>query len=99
MFRLHAPADSVGSRGVCVRVWALGPAFAGFLFSFSISSGVFAAPYGSVFVFCIVGIMGIFHVVLSFHLKEYYPDEDREPKIINGSVQEQDDADEEKPMF
>ena len=78
---------------------ALGPAFAGFLFSFSISSGVFAAPYGSVFVFCIVGIMGIFHVVLSFHLKEYYPDEDREPKIINGSVQEQDDADEEKPMF
>mmetsp|Transcript_24535 Transcript_24535/g.37855 ORF Transcript_24535/g.37855 Transcript_24535/m.37855 type:complete len:543 (+) Transcript_24535:31-1659(+) len=52
---------------------ATGPAFAGSLFAFSVSSGLFEAPWGSVFAFCLIGFMGCLHVILSFQLEEFDP--------------------------
>jgi len=50
---------------------ALGPTFAGILFAFSASSGVFRAPFGSVFVFCIIGFMGLILIALVRDLMDF----------------------------
>ena len=49
---------------------AAGPAFSGALYSWSVSSGVFPAPYGTVFVFGLFGFLVLLIGFQSFRLKE-----------------------------
>mmetsp|Transcript_12887 Transcript_12887/g.19595 ORF Transcript_12887/g.19595 Transcript_12887/m.19595 type:complete len:581 (+) Transcript_12887:250-1992(+) len=49
---------------------AAGPAFSGMLFSWSVSSGIFPPPWGTVFVFGLWGFLGLLVAFQSFRLKE-----------------------------
>jgi len=50
---------------------ALGPTFAGTLFAFSVSSGVFKPPFGSVNVFCIIALLGLVLIAMAQNLKKF----------------------------
>ena len=85
---------------------ALGPWFAGVLFSKSVSSSLFTPPYGSVNVFAIIGLLGFGMVAQAYKLKTFvstHVDDDLVPKMSQltstKDVQEDDASDTDRPSF
>ena len=85
---------------------ALGPWFAGVLFSRSVSSGVFTPPYGSVNVFVIIGLLGCVMVTQALRLKKYVsthtnsdPSETKQYVTTDKLSKEVDAIDGDRPSF